>query len=268
MSNTINSAMSEMSPDMKDFLEAWSLSLRAVMGQIAGASVDCESSMDVPAGFRASDDTDFWLIAALTGPLSGELAFRFPSPSARQIARFFMSESRDDETELTPEYSEAVLELFRQIAGQAATKLKAKWKDVQVRTEPGSAPTWAPASSCWFSMQIDRPVALELRISAALAAILRPRQNEKDSLKNGTVPGSMDMLLDVELDVSMRFGSRRMLLKDILDLCSGSVVELDQQLQEPVDLLLDGKVIARGEVVVVDGNYGLRVTELATAAAN
>jgi flagellar motor switch protein FliN/FliY len=53
--------------------------------------------------------------------------------------------------------------------------------------------------------------------------------------------------------------------KDILDLCAGSVVELDQQVQEPVDLLLDGKVIARGEVVVVDGNYGLRVNEVLLA---
>jgi len=68
--------------------------------------------------------------------------------------------------------------------------------------------------------------------------------------------------------VQLRFGSKRMLLRDILDLCSGTVVELDQQLQDPVDLLLDGKVIARGEVVVVDGNYGLRVTQLAGTAAN
>jgi flagellar motor switch protein FliN/FliY len=59
-----------------------------------------------------------------------------------------------------------------------------------------------------------------------------------------------------------------MLLKDILDLCAGSVVELDQEVQEPVDLLLDGKLIARGEVVVVDGNYGLRVTEVLTNAGN
>jgi flagellar motor switch protein FliN/FliY len=75
-------------------------------------------------------------------------------------------------------------------------------------------------------------------------------------------PEKLGMLMDVELVVTMRFGGRRMLLKDILDLCTGSVVELDQQVQAPVDLLLDGKVIARGEVVVVDGNYGLRVTDL------
>jgi flagellar motor switch protein FliN/FliY len=46
------------------------------------------------------------------------------------------------------------------------------------------------------------------------------------------------------------------------------VVELDQRVQEPVDLLLDGKLIARGEVVVVEGNYGLRVTEVLPSAEN
>ena len=58
-----------------------------------------------------------------------------------------------------------------------------------------------------------------------------------------------------------------MLLQEILDLGTGAVVELDRRVQEPVELLLDGKLVARGEVVVVDGNYGLRVTEMALAKA-
>jgi len=73
---------------------------------------------------------------------------------------------------------------------------------------------------------------------------------------------NLDLLADVELDVTLCFGGRRMLLHEILQLASGSVVELDRQVQEPADLLLDGKLIARGEVVVVDGNYGLRVLEV------
>ena len=51
-------------------------------------------------------------------------------------------------------------------------------------------------------------------------------------------------------------------LREVLNFCSGTVIELDQNVEDPVDLLLDGRVIARGEVVVVDGNYGLRVTEI------
>ena len=53
-----------------------------------------------------------------------------------------------------------------------------------------------------------------------------------------------------------------MLLREIMELDAGSVVELDRQVQEPVDLLLAGRLIARGEVVVVNGNYGLRVLEV------
>lgn len=73
---------------------------------------------------------------------------------------------------------------------------------------------------------------------------------------------NLDLVLDVELNVTLRFGQRQLTLREVLDLSSGSVVELDRQVEEPIELLLDGKVIARGEAVVIDGNYGLRVSEV------
>jgi flagellar motor switch protein FliN/FliY len=73
---------------------------------------------------------------------------------------------------------------------------------------------------------------------------------------------NLDLVMDVELNVTLRFGQRRLTLREVLELTSGSVVELDRQVEEPVELLLEGKVIARGEAVVIDGNYGLRVTEV------
>ncbi|SEF63025.1 flagellar motor switch protein FliN/FliY [Bryocella elongata] len=73
---------------------------------------------------------------------------------------------------------------------------------------------------------------------------------------------NLDLVLDVELNVVLRFGQRQLTLREVLDLTSGSVIELDRQVEEPVELLLEGKVIARGEAVVIDGNYGLRVTEV------
>jgi flagellar motor switch protein FliN len=72
--------------------------------------------------------------------------------------------------------------------------------------------------------------------------------------------------MDVELDITLRFGERQMTLRDILDLSAGSVVELNQYVQDPVELLVGKKTVARGEVVVVDGNYGLRVTEILSTA--
>jgi flagellar motor switch protein FliN/FliY len=73
---------------------------------------------------------------------------------------------------------------------------------------------------------------------------------------------NLQLVMDVELNVSLRFGQCQLPLRDVLDLTSGSVIELDRDVDDPVELLLDGKVIARGEAVIVDGNYGLRVTEI------
>jgi flagellar motor switch protein FliN/FliY len=75
-------------------------------------------------------------------------------------------------------------------------------------------------------------------------------------------PANLDLVLDVELNVTLRFGQRQLPLRDVLELTSGAVVELDRQVDEPVELVLDGKVIARGEAVIIDGNYGLRVTQV------
>ena len=75
-------------------------------------------------------------------------------------------------------------------------------------------------------------------------------------------PG-LELLLDVELEASLRFGSKEMPLGEILDLGPGDVVELDRHVADPVDLIVGDKIVARGEVVLVNGNFGLRVTEVA-----
>lgn len=72
----------------------------------------------------------------------------------------------------------------------------------------------------------------------------------------------LERVLDVPLSVTLRFGQRSMRLREVLELNTGTLVELDRQVEDPVDLILDERVIARGEVVIVDGNYGLRVTEI------
>jgi len=75
-------------------------------------------------------------------------------------------------------------------------------------------------------------------------------------------PG-IELLRDVELDASLRFGCREMPLSEILDLGPGDVVQLDRHISDPVDLIVGDKIVARGEVVLINGNFGLRVTEVA-----
>ena len=73
---------------------------------------------------------------------------------------------------------------------------------------------------------------------------------------------NIDRLLDVGLNVSVELGRKSMKIREILGLGPGKIIELDKLAGEPVDLLVNGKLLAKGEVVVVDENFGVRITEL------
>lgn len=75
---------------------------------------------------------------------------------------------------------------------------------------------------------------------------------------------TMDLLLDVDLPVSISFGKAQLLMKDVLKLTTGSIVELNRGVTEQVEVLVNQCLIARGEVVVIDGNYGVRIQEIAS----
>jgi flagellar motor switch protein FliN len=85
---------------------------------------------------------------------------------------------------------------------------------------------------------------------------------EADSLKKD-LENRIDLLSDIELDATLQFGSREMALNEVLELGPGAVVELNREVSEPVDLVVGGRIVARGEVVVVSGNFALRITEVA-----
>jgi flagellar motor switch protein FliN len=74
--------------------------------------------------------------------------------------------------------------------------------------------------------------------------------------------GGLDMLHDVEMEVSAELGRTRMSVRELLSLSPGAIVELDRAAGSPADLLVNGRLIARGEVVVVDENFGIRITEI------
>lgn len=99
----------------------------------------------------------------------------------------------------------------------------------------------------------------DVRASNVSADLPRP---SSEQFASGMSAG-IDLLLDVELEASLRFGCREMSLGEILELGPGDVVELDRHVSDPVDLIVGDKIVARGEVVLVNGNFGLRVTEVA-----
>jgi flagellar motor switch protein FliN/FliY len=77
---------------------------------------------------------------------------------------------------------------------------------------------------------------------------------------------NLDLLLDVEIPISVEVGRAQMSLDEVLRLVPGSVVSLDKKAEEPVDLRVNGRLIARGEVVLVDDVYGLRITQVVDQA--
>jgi len=82
----------------------------------------------------------------------------------------------------------------------------------------------------------------------------------------GAAPASIDMLMDVPLRVTVELGRTQMSVRQVLDLQNGAVVELDRMAGEAVDVLVNDKLMARGEVVVVDDKFGIRITEIVTTA--
>jgi flagellar motor switch protein FliN len=75
---------------------------------------------------------------------------------------------------------------------------------------------------------------------------------------------NIELILDVKLPVRVRIGKKKMLLKDVLSMDIGSVIELNQLANDPLDILVDDNVIAQGEVVIVDGNFGVQITSIGT----
>lgn len=107
----------------------------------------------------------------------------------------------------------------------------------------------------------DVPTSADAAV-AAQTAEFQPVDTEPRST---AVDRKIDMLLDLNVTLSIELGRRTMPIKDVLELQRGSVVEFDKLAGEPVDILINNKKIAEGEVVVIEKHFGIRVTSLASA---
>lgn len=80
-----------------------------------------------------------------------------------------------------------------------------------------------------------------------------------------TTANGIDFILDIPMQVSVQLGSTRMLVRELLQLGQGSVIELDKLAGEPMEVLVNNKLVARGEVVVVNEKFGIRLTDVVSA---
>jgi flagellar motor switch protein FliN/FliY len=162
-------------------------------------------------------------------------------------------------------------ELFRRIMETVTdglmTYLSSKGEMVTVKLNAEADPHFKAKTTVSLApSEVGQPALLVLLHidSDLLGGICSPGRecSKVESVSRQFGAANLELVMDVELGVSLRFGQCKMLLRDVLELTSGYVFQLDRQVDDPVELMLDGKVIARGEAVVIDGNYGLRVTEL------
>ncbi len=209
----------------------------------------------------------------------GQQWLSFSAADSGTLLHPFLQEETIIAAELDPKQQDALAELLRQWSALAASALQAAFGEVvldvslQATLEPMAQ---NPATASWLLHVNDGPRTLAVLLEmddAIIAALHRgtfipaPASapvNSSAEVQSLLRQGNLGLLMDVELGVMLRFGCRQATLREVLELTSGAVLELDREIQEPVDLLLNGRVIARGDVVVIDGNYGLRVTEVAS----
>ena len=86
-------------------------------------------------------------------------------------------------------------------------------------------------------------------------------------MSSATESKNLNVILDVKVDLSVRIGSCMLPMRDVVELGEGTVLQLDQLASEPVGLYVNDKLIARGEVVVVDENFGIKITQIVGDAA-
>lgn len=257
------------------FPEVCSASLCQVLGQVSGEQFTSAVIDLVPPPERGEQD-GVWARCICSGTLTGEIGFFISKQDALRLSVSLTGEPADESVELPGTLRIALAGLFRRFAGEASTALRARSKQEVELSFQDLAPIASPAA-LEFSFQLQGAKTSSLAISAvadeafakSMAAwISTAPDGERRSTLGGKAQkeDNIGLLLDIQLEATLRFGEREMLLGEILKLNPGSVVELNRRINEPVELLVCGKVIAKGDVVVTDGNYGLRVTQIVSAA--
>ena len=119
---------------------------------------------------------------------------------------------------------------------------------------------WASALAEQTATSAPATTVSETDISLAAASHVFPQLNSAETQGSSDI----DMIMDIPVQLSVELGRTRLTIKNILQLGQGSVVELDGFAGEPMDIYVNGYLIAQGEVVVVDEKYGIRVTDIIT----
>lgn len=258
----------------------WARSITTFLQKAIGMPVQATPVVDEGSAPVVTSAADGGLWLRFFDGKAGEEAFSLSSSDALHLLQQSGNAPNDAPVILTDEEREVLKSLFCQIAATltlpaGATEIefagfeRPSWPSSYEQssvfaTEKGELFTLHHTISAEF-LQALQSVQPSLEASSAIRG--KGASHAAPASQSKAIPirdSNLDLLLDVDLEVTLRFGQRNLLLRDVLNLGPGTVVELDQLVQDPVELVVGQKIVAWGEVVTVDGNYGLRVTGLAS----
>jgi flagellar motor switch protein FliN/FliY len=241
---------------MKSYLECWIGVATALFSQALAGEPELVESLPKPLGTGA-----FGFAASIAGDVEGRFAVLL---DAAILESPLMGEGVDQKAGWN--------ELLSEVASAAAGELLAK-TGKKCRVEKFEETGGESKVSCAFQLKSGERawtilVRDEVRAPKPAAQPTAAQQPAPSAASaSPAAPGmsaGIELLLDVELEAALRFGCKEMPLSEILDLGPGDVVQLDRNVADPVDLIVGDKIVARGEVVLVNGNFGLRITEVAS----
>ncbi len=254
---------------------------KAFVGAMTRATGSSWQVAAVPDAESTADESEQVRIRfTLDGSLTGEFLLEFHRAEAAMLASKLLRQAVE---EFGTAQSEALLKLINVGISEFRSALAPVYGTFTTEASLASGPASEPAPDRANLARVTAAddaannVSILMYLNPALieSLILHAKVGRAAASNGKLVKGAtgktmkaipeqvnLKLVLDVELNVTLRFGQRQLTLREVLELTSGSVSELDRQVEEPVELLLEGKVIARGEAVVIDGNYGLRVTEV------
>lgn len=238
---------------MKDFLEIWGEAFPDAVMQKLGEEVSWEPAEELPAAKGAVAVELRW---------EGEWNGRCVLLGAwGELARLMGEAPSGGKKAAAPD--EEAAGRWRKWVGETleGMMIPAQPVAIEIVERPRGVPL-APYVLRAGEMEIHLALAAEVRTAAEAGG---PQDASGLPPLNGAGTGNpnLDLLLDIEVDVSLRFGSRELAIRELLATGPGDVLELDRTISDPVDLVVGDKIVARGEVVLVNGNFGLRVTEVA-----
>src|SRR5579872_442986 len=263
-------------PNIEAALHFWAETFRKALTDALSQGLKANCTVSVTTDSTpAADKESISFVVAAGGAAKGSAAIQLKKSDALLLAQKLRGESADPAAEFKAEHQQVIEGFVGKVAQLVVAASKAQFGEFTFEVKNGtpagegtnvllsvSQPATGPLS-LW--LQLDTELLSNVPIEPQPAAEIHAAPEPAKPMTTGD--SNLDLLLGVDLSVTLRFGQRTLTLREIMDLSSGSIIELDRQVQEPADLLLGDKLIARGEVVIVDGNYGLRITEVADPQA-